>query len=168
MLTCKGTTWIDVCQNDGNLLASCGYDKIINIFDKRVSKIIKTFRGFFGGLHSGKNINLFKKLTFKLLFLDYVNCVRWSPSGDKLASASEDQTVKLLDFKTGKVLYTRKTSDKSKLPISECMLVIQKTYRPCLFSVFRLDKSETRGPREQELLSRMSARQHNSDNDSVN
>ena len=50
----------------------------------------------------------------------------------------------------------------------ECMIVIQKSHRLCRFSVFHLDKSETKGPREQELLSRMSAKQHNSDNDSVN
>ena len=49
--------------------------------------------------------------TYGLLFLDWIKCVRWSPSGDKLASSSEDQTVKLLDFKTGKVLYTGNTSD---------------------------------------------------------
>ena len=45
--------------------------------------------------------------------------MRWSPSGDKLASASYDKTVKLLDFETGKVLYAGNTSDESKLPISK-------------------------------------------------
>ena len=94
--------------------------------------------------------------------------MRWSPSGDKLASAFEDKTVKLLDFKTGKVLYTGNTSDGSKLSISECMIVIQKSYRRHLFSMLHLDKHETKGPREQELLSKISAKQHNSDNDSVN
>ena len=71
-------------------------------------------------------------------------CVRWSPSGDKLASASTDGTAKLLDFNTGKVLYTRKTSDKSKFLISKDMIVIQKLYRPSLFSVLPLDKHETK------------------------
>ena len=69
--------------------------------------------------------------------------MRWSPSGDKLASASNDKTVKLLDFKTGKVLYTGNTSGESKLSISEYMIVIQKLYRPSLFSVLHLDKHET-------------------------
>ena len=45
--------------------------------------------------------------------------MRWSPSGDKLASTSGDRTVKLLDFNTGKVLYTGNPSDGSKLPISK-------------------------------------------------
>ncbi len=39
------TYWIDVCQSNRNLLASGGYDGIINIFDKRESKIVKTFEG---------------------------------------------------------------------------------------------------------------------------
>ena len=46
-----------------------------------------------------------------------INCVRWSPSGDMLASSSSDKTVALLDFKTGKKLYTGKTSDNSKFTL---------------------------------------------------
>jgi hypothetical protein len=37
------TYWIDVCQSNANLLASGGNEKAIKIFDKRESKIIKTF-----------------------------------------------------------------------------------------------------------------------------
>ena len=70
--------------------------------------------------------------------------MRWSPRGDKLASTSYDKTVKLLDFKTGKVLYTGNTSDESKLSNSKYMIVIQKSYRRCLFSVLHLEKSETK------------------------
>ena len=78
--------------------------------------------------------------------------MRWSPSGDKLASASNDKTAKLLDFKTGKVLYTGNTSDESKLSISNYMIVIQKLYRRSIFSVLHLDKNECKGSRERELL----------------
>ncbi len=45
------TFWIDVCQSNGNLLASGGGDKVIKIFDKRESKIVQTFEG----VHSSKN-----------------------------------------------------------------------------------------------------------------
>ena len=41
--------------------------------------------------------------------------MRWSPGGDLLASASEDSTVALLDFKTGKRLYTGNTLDGGKI-----------------------------------------------------
>lgn len=37
------TLWMDVCPNNGNLLAVCGDDKEVKIFDKRVSTIVKTF-----------------------------------------------------------------------------------------------------------------------------
>ena len=47
-------------------------------------------------------------------YLGTIACVRWSPNGDMLASASYDQTVHLLDFKTGTQLYTGETSDGGK------------------------------------------------------
>ena len=68
--------------------------------------------------------------------------MRWSPNGDKLASASDDKTVKLLDFKTGKVLYTGITSVEGKVSISKYMIVIQKSYRRRLFSMLHLDKAK--------------------------
>lgn len=46
------TYWIDVCQNNGNLLATGGWEKNIKIFDKRELKIVKTFEG----IHSGNII----------------------------------------------------------------------------------------------------------------
>ena len=50
-----------------------------------------------------------------ILYLDYISCVRWSPRGDMLATASSDMTAKVVDFKTGKVLYTGTTPDNGKL-----------------------------------------------------
>ncbi len=47
------TVWIDVCQSNGNLLASGGTEQIIKIFDKRESKIVKTFEV----VHSGKELH---------------------------------------------------------------------------------------------------------------
>ena len=50
------THWIDVCQGNGNLLATGGEENNIKIFDKRESKIIKTF----DDIHTG-NIFSFNK-----------------------------------------------------------------------------------------------------------
>ena len=67
--------------------------------------------------------------------------MRWSPSGDKLASASYDTTVSLLDFKTGKVFYTGKTSGESNL-FEKTENVITELYRSNLFCMLHLDKNE--------------------------
>ena len=37
------TYWIDVCQSNGNLLASGGEDHNVKVFDKREVKIVRTF-----------------------------------------------------------------------------------------------------------------------------
>lgn len=100
------TFWIDVCQSNGNLLASGGSSET-RIFDKRKSKIVNTFKD----IHASKR-------QLNLIFItlpERINCVRWSPNGDMLASASHDTKVKLLDVKTGKVLYTGKTSDERRI-----------------------------------------------------
>ena len=44
-----------------------------------------------------------------------VNCVRWSPNGDMIASASLAGTAQLLDFKSEKIIYTETTSGGDKL-----------------------------------------------------
>ena len=54
------TLWIDVCQSDGNMLASGGTDGILKIFDKRESKIVQTY-----SIHTS-NILLFNE-SFQLL-----------------------------------------------------------------------------------------------------
>ena len=51
--------------------------------------------------------------------------MRWSPSGDMIASASWDRTVVLLlDVKTGKKLYTGKTSEGSKFTLFDQLLKV--------------------------------------------
>lgn len=42
-----------------------------------------------------------------------MNCVRWSSNGYVLTTASRDNTVDLIDFGTGKVIYTGTTVDDS-------------------------------------------------------
>jgi hypothetical protein len=47
---CSDTTiWIDVCQANGNLLASCGQDEQIKVFDRRESRIVKRFQDIHAG-----------------------------------------------------------------------------------------------------------------------
>ena len=94
------------------MLALGGKDKQVKIFDKRKSQVVKAF----DGVHTSNLFYLFNKsfLNSNCYFLDQINYVRWSPSGDMLASASYDQTVALLDFKTGKKLCTGNTSDGGK------------------------------------------------------
>ena len=93
-------------------MASGGTDKNVKIFDKRESKIVKTFKG----IHRGNIYNSFNKIIpnpLNYYFLDMIACVKWSPSGDMLASVGNDDKVALLDFKTGKILYTGRTLDGS-------------------------------------------------------
>ena len=54
--------------------------------------------------------------------LGVAHCVRWNPSGTLLAGASDDKTVKLLDFGTGKVVHTGTTSDDSKLLLFQLLI----------------------------------------------
>ena len=51
------TQWIDVCQSDGNMLATGGKDENVKIFDKREYKIVQTF----DGIHPG---NIFCLINF--------------------------------------------------------------------------------------------------------
>lgn len=44
------TSSIDVCKKDGNLLATGGFDKNIKIYDRRESRIVKTFEKFEFGM----------------------------------------------------------------------------------------------------------------------
>ena len=50
--------------------------------------------------------------------------MRWSPNGDMIASASDDSTVALLDFKTGKKLYTGNTSDGSNFSLFDQLIKV--------------------------------------------
>ena len=94
------------------MIASGGVDSNIKIYDHRNSKIMRIFED----LHSGKRKKYKIVITKIDNTLDSICCVRWSRSGDLLASASYDKTAKLLDFKTGKVIYTGDSPNDSKWP----------------------------------------------------
>jgi Tol biopolymer transport system component len=69
---------------DGKLLATCGYDRLIKLWDVASGKEVRTLRD-----HS-----------------DAVYGVAFHPSGTLLASAAADRTVKVWDVATGRRLYT--------------------------------------------------------------
>ena len=75
------------------------------------------------------------------MFLDDINCVRWSPNGDMLATASNDMTAALLDFKTGKQLYAGNTSDERKFSLFDKNHLIIRTRYVC---VLHLSKNQIR------------------------
>ena len=130
----------DVCPTDANLLTSGGYDKKIKIYDRRESKIIKTFEG----IHSG-NIWLIINFAIYIILcipisLEVIYCVRWSSSGDMLATASLDRSAKVIDFKTGKVVHSDTSSDGSKLFLFSINLYLSIMTRPCYICVFYLAK----------------------------
>lgn len=67
-------------------------------------------------------IKLINHSLLLIVHLDYIMCVRWSPSGDLLAAAAADSTVGVLDFKTGKTLYTGLTSDGRKFSLFDSLI----------------------------------------------
>ena len=75
-----------------------------------------------------------------MISLDYIKCVRWSPSGDMLATASCDKSAKVIEFKTGKVLHSGTTSDESKLFLSFISMYISIMTRSRLLSMLHLAK----------------------------
>ena len=94
---------------------------MINIYDKRNSQIVKTFKD----IHSSKKITylvLASELMhyMKFIYIDWITCVRWDEKGERLASASYDRTAKVLDFASEKVIYTGKTADESKYFVINC------------------------------------------------
>ena len=111
-----------------------GDDKSIKIIDKRELKITKIFYD----IHARNLIIFFNCLLLFISFLKllgYINCVRWSPSGDMLASASADKLINLLDFRAGRILNTGSTSDGSKSfhPLLNPLMQIIRSCDVCLF-----------------------------------
>jgi len=79
------TSSMEVCPINDNYLAAAGEDKNIKIIDFREWRIAKTFEN----IHKGRIKN-----------------IKWSSKGDMLATGSHDCMAKVIEFKTGKVLYT--------------------------------------------------------------
>jgi hypothetical protein len=69
---------------DGKTLATCGYDRIIILWDVASGKVLKTLTE-----HS-----------------DSIFGIAFSPDGDRLVSGAADRAVKIWNVPTGKLLYT--------------------------------------------------------------
>ena len=57
--------------------------------------------------------------------LDRINCVRFSPSGDMLASASSDGTVQVVDLRIEKEPHADGTSDGSNRELSSSFILLE-------------------------------------------
>ena len=107
----ESTYWIDVCPSNSNLLATVGTDCNVEIFGRRESTIVRTI----DSIHYGNNCKIIFFLIIKTISSQgHIFCVRWSPNGEQLTTASYDGTVKLLDFDTGKVVLKDYLKDDSE------------------------------------------------------
>ena len=84
-------------SKDGTLIACAGKDKCLKIIDLRGS--MSSIE-----IHKGKLVGT----CFQLRWIAAINSVKWSPCGRFLATASDDGTVKLMEFSTSKILYEKK------------------------------------------------------------
>jgi len=102
-------------------------------FLTNVSRVLSRLLEIFIQVACFEILNWFILIT-KLLILGTVHCVRWNSCGDMLASASSDRTVKLLDFKTEKVIHTEENPES-------CNLLLVPDHIICLiisYSVFNM------------------------------
>lgn len=88
-------------------MAAVGSDWNIKLYDRREGKVVHNYCVLHEGLPDSSVLLIWKH------FLDCVNCVRWDPHGNMIGTASDDKTVTLLDFKSGKVIYSGNTIDGS-------------------------------------------------------
>ena len=138
--------WIDANQTNGNFLVSGGGDYNVKVFDKRESKIVKNFDDVHSCTDSKFNYSTIRLLSNHLnfSFIVMIFCVRWSPNGDMIASASGDGTVKVLDFGTGKVIHTETILDEGELFSFACNFDSFNRHR--LLSVLHIIHEEVQQP----------------------
>lgn len=94
----------------------------------RAMKVIRLISFSFPGLNISFNFENCQ---------DEASCVRWNPNGDILAGAFNNGTVKLIDFKTGKFLWTRSDSYESDLFCVYFLILGIRSSYVCLFHLKR-------------------------------
>lgn len=98
--------WID-CHYEGNLVAAGASDGTIRVYDSRQNTIVRHFK-----IHKGR-IYIYEVIRQTHRYKEFVRTVKWDASGDRIATACFDNTAKLVDFATGKVLLSGLTADNS-------------------------------------------------------
>ena len=135
------TRWIDVCPTDENLLATCGHDMDIKIYDRRESKIVRTFYD----IHFGKICsNPFNTTNFIYQI------------GSTVSDGTQAEIcwLQLLRIKLPKSLILRQEESFIQASLQmEVIQFIQNLYtkshlsflitRPCQFDLFYLTKKES-------------------------
>lgn len=103
--------WLDVCPSNGSLLALAGgIEKDVKFFDRRMRKVVRGINN----IHEGRNMRSFVPRLELKYCLDYLNCVRWSPDSQTLATTSSDGSSKIVDFSTGKSFTQERLRQKVK------------------------------------------------------
>ena len=107
LLTLRGHTSIIMSlawSPDSSKIVSGSRDKTIKIWSVTNGKCLKTIEGYTGHL-----------MSYGRLMSDghseSINCVAWSPDGTKIASASDDATIKIWSVMDGKCLKTLRGSE---------------------------------------------------------
>ena len=59
-----------------------------------------------------------------------MNEVKWSPNGEKLITGSHDQTLKVIEFGTGKMIYYEKTPNSGNYILNLTYLLINTIADP--------------------------------------
>ncbi len=130
LLTVTGDDWLAgvALSPDGKLLATCGGDKVIKLWEAATGAPVKTFKGHkswvwgvafspdgktLASSSADKTIMLWNVETGELLktlngHLDRVRNIAFSRDGKRLASSSWDGTARLWDVETGTELKTLK------------------------------------------------------------
>ena len=113
------------------MLASCGDDNFVKVWDRQTNKLLLTLRGHTAVVRSvawsadgkmlasasyDRSVKIWNAESGRLIKTleghgGNVLRVTWSPDGRQVASASDDKTIRVWDLVTGEVLHTLSPKD---------------------------------------------------------